>query len=68
MVILDASAPCGSWPLGRVLEVFADKHGLVRFVRLQSKSSITERTIRKLCLLHGKYLVLFSICFWGVSI
>ena len=35
VVIMDASAPRGSWPLARVLEVFPDRQGLVRSVRLQ---------------------------------
>lgn len=52
MVIMDSSAPRGSWALGKVLEVFPDKCGLVRSVKLQTKTSIIERPITKLCLLH----------------
>lgn len=53
VVIMDTSAPRGSWPLARVLEVFYDKQGLVRFVRLQAKSTIIERPVTKLCLVCG---------------
>lgn len=53
VVIMDSSAPRGSWPLGKVLEVFPSKHGLVRSVRLQTKTNIMERPVTKLCLLHG---------------
>ncbi|KAK0155297.1 hypothetical protein N1851_002355 [Merluccius polli] len=53
VTIMDASAPRGSWPLGKVLEVFPDKYGLVRSVKLQTKSNIIERPVTKLTLLHG---------------
>ncbi|KAK0139489.1 hypothetical protein N1851_023681 [Merluccius polli] len=52
VVIMDTTAPRGSWPLGKVLESFRDKRGLVRSVRLQTKSSVIERPVTKLCLLH----------------
>lgn len=32
VVIVDSTAPRGSWLMGRVLEVFPDKNGLVRSV------------------------------------
>ena len=51
VAVMHYSAPCGSWPLGRVLKVFPDKYGL-RSVRLQTKSSITERSVTNLCLVH----------------
>lgn len=52
VVIMDSSAPRGSWPLGRVLDVYPDKQGLVRSVRLQTKGSVVERPVTKLCLVH----------------
>lgn len=52
VVVMDSSAPRGSWALGKVIEVFPDKNGLVRSVRLQTKSSIIDRPITKLCLLY----------------
>lgn len=52
VVIMDSSAPRGSWLLGKVLEVFADKRGLVRSVKLQTKTNIIERPVTKLCLLQ----------------
>lgn len=51
-VIMDPSTPRGPWPLGRVLKAFHDKKGLVRSVRLQTKASVIERPVTKLCLLH----------------
>ena len=52
VMIADAAAPRGSWLLGRVLETFPDKKGLVRSVRLQTKTNILERPVTKLCLLQ----------------
>ena len=52
VIIMDPTAPRGSWPLGRVLEAFHDKRGFARSVRLQTKMSIIERPVTKLCLLH----------------
>ena len=43
--------PCNSWPLGRVVEVFADKKGLVCCTRVKVKEAVLERPIDKLCLL-----------------
>ena len=52
VVIMDPSAPRGSWPLGKVLEVFPDEHGLVRSVKLQTKCSTIVRPVTKLCLVN----------------
>ncbi|XP_020556881.2 uncharacterized protein LOC110014410 [Oryzias latipes] len=52
VVIMDSSAPRGSWLLGKVLEVYSDKRGLVRSVKLQTKSNVINTPISKLCLLQ----------------
>lgn len=52
VIIMDSSAPRGSWPLGRVLDTIHDKKGLVRSVRLKTKTNILERPVTNLCLLH----------------
>ncbi|KAL0196748.1 hypothetical protein M9458_005288, partial [Cirrhinus mrigala] len=41
----------GSWMMGRVLSTTADSRGLVRSVKVQTKTSILDRPITKLCLL-----------------
>lgn len=51
VVVIDSTAPRGSWILGRILQTFPERKGLVRFVRLQTKASIIERTVTKICLL-----------------
>ena len=52
VVVVDSTAPRGSWLMGRILETKPDAQGLVRTVRLQTKSSILERPITKICLLQ----------------
>ncbi|KAK0141947.1 hypothetical protein N1851_020380 [Merluccius polli] len=52
VIIMDPTAPRGSWPFARVLETYPDKWGLVRSVRLQTKNNKIERPVAKLCLLH----------------
>lgn len=51
VVIADATAPRGSWMMGRVLSAIADSRGLVRSVKVQTKISVLDRPITKLCLL-----------------
>ena len=40
------------WPLGRIEQVFPDKKGFVRRVRINMKSAILERPMDKLVLLE----------------
>ena len=49
VLVVDPTAPRGSWPLGKVLETRPDGRGLVRSVKLQTKTSVLERPITKLC-------------------
>ncbi len=51
VMVMDSTAPRGSWVLGRVLKTFPDKKGLVRVVRLQTKTNVIERPVTKVCLL-----------------
>ncbi|XP_043961975.1 uncharacterized protein LOC122825006 [Gambusia affinis] len=51
VLIADATAPRGCWQMGRVLAVKADAGGLVRSVQLQTKTSVLERPVTKLCML-----------------
>ena len=39
------NSPRNSWPLGRVVEVFADKKGSVRRSRVKVKGAVLERPI-----------------------
>lgn len=49
VLVVDPTAPRGSWLLGRVLEVKPDVKGLVCAVKVQTKTSVLERPITKLC-------------------
>ncbi len=51
IVVANSTAPRGSWLLGRILKTFPDKKGLVRSVSLQTKTSVIERPVTKICLL-----------------
>ena len=51
VIIADATAPRSSWMMGKVVEAKPDAKGLVRTVRLQTKHSILERPVTKICLL-----------------
>ena len=53
VLVVDDSSPRCLWPLGRVLEVFLNKHdGCVRVARVKTKSGPLLRPINKLCLLE----------------
>ncbi len=51
VLIIDDTAPRNSWPMGRIVNIFPDKKGIVRQVQVKTKSSTVERPITKLCLL-----------------
>lgn len=49
-MVIDYSAPRGSWLLGRVVQVIPDSKGLVRCVLIKTKTNILERPVDK-CLI-----------------
>ena len=53
VLIVDDRCRRGSWPKGIVKEVFSDKEGRVRRVRVETSSSSLTRDIRNLSLLEG---------------
>ena len=52
MLIIDESSPRNSWPMGRITEIFPDKQGHVRRVKIKTQNGTLERPITKLCLLQ----------------
>ena len=57
VLVVDESSPRNSWPLGLIQEVKPNKgDGLVRRVKLKTKSSILERPIDKIVLLEATRL------------
>lgn len=70
-IIADATASRGSWIMGRILTNKSDSKGLVRSVCLQTKNSVLERPVTKICLLleatvdnhgHKLFLSLYIFC------
>lgn len=51
VLVVNPTFPRSSWPLARILETKLDSDGMVRSVKLQTKTSIIEQPIIKLCLL-----------------
>ncbi|XP_065328140.1 uncharacterized protein LOC135933837 [Pelmatolapia mariae] len=51
VLIVDGAAPRNSWPIGRITETMADAHGVVRRVRVKTRTNELERPINKICLL-----------------
>ncbi len=52
VLIVDDTSPRNSWPLGRIVETLPDKNGLVRQVKVKTKTNELCRPITKLCLLQ----------------
>ena len=52
VLIADDSAPRGSWLMGRIIKTVEDENGMVRKVRVKTKTSELERPITKVCLLQ----------------
>ena len=52
VVIVDDSAPRNSWLTGRVVKAVSDKGGLVRQIRIKTRSNYLDRPITKVCLLQ----------------
>ena len=54
VLVVDDNCPRGSWPLGRVTEVYTNsKDGFVRSVAVKTKNSIFKRPVSKIVLLEG---------------
>ena len=54
VLVLDENLPCCSWPIGQVLQVFQSQtDGLVRSVRVKTKTSVKMRPVDKIVLLEG---------------
>ena len=51
VLIVENNVPRGKWNLGRVLEVFPGKDGVVRNLRLKTQNGELKRSIQKCCIL-----------------
>ena len=52
VIIMDDSAPRNSWIIGRITETMPDRNGLVRQVRIKTRTSLLCRPVTKICLLQ----------------
>ena len=50
-MVCDSSLPRGTWPMGRIIDVFPDSAGHVRTARVKTKDILLVRPITKLVLL-----------------
>lgn len=51
VVIMDPTAPRGSWSLGKIIQTYPDKKGFIHSVQLKTKTGLLDRPVSKLCLL-----------------
>ncbi|XP_077967956.1 uncharacterized protein LOC120326381 isoform X2 [Styela clava] len=49
VLLVDESIPRGRWTVGRAINTFPDKHGLVRSVLVRTGTNVVRRPITKLC-------------------
>ncbi|KAJ8418739.1 hypothetical protein AAFF_G00002380 [Aldrovandia affinis] len=52
VLLVDSTSPRNSWLLGRVVETLPDSSGVVRRVKIKTKTNVLERPVNKLCLLE----------------
>ena len=52
VVIVDDTAPRNTWLIGKITETILDRRGLVRQVRIKTKTGFLNRPITKICLLQ----------------
>ncbi|KAK2920579.1 hypothetical protein Q8A73_000064 [Channa argus] len=52
VLIVDESAPRNSWVIGRIIHAIQDERGLVRQVRIKTRTNEFDRPITKVCLLQ----------------
>ena len=53
IVLVISETPRGQWPLGRVIEVFPGKDGLVRTAKVKTASATFVRPVTKLALIES---------------
>lgn len=51
VVVRDDNLPPSQWTIGRIVETFPDKEGLVRTVKIRTASSVLLRPLTKICIL-----------------
>lgn len=52
VLLINSSSPRNTWTMGRVIQTLPDSSGMVRRVKLQTRTNVLERPVNKLCLLQ----------------
>jgi hypothetical protein len=50
--MIDPNQPRGQWKIGHIIQTFLGENGLVRVVKIQTKTGVYSRVIHRLCLLE----------------
>ena len=53
VLLVDEQSPRNCWPMGRVVEVYTGRDGLVRSASVKTQSNIFKRPVTKMCPLEG---------------
>lgn len=53
VLIMGENTPRKNWPMGRIVQTFPGRDGLVRSAQVKTSSSILTRPVTKLCLLES---------------
>ena len=51
VVLMESNLPRGKWPLGRMIDIFPGKDGIVRVVKVKKKDGLYVRPVAKLSIL-----------------
>ena len=51
VVIADGNAPRGSWVIAKIVNTNTDQRGVVRSVKVQTRTNLIERPVTKIVLL-----------------
>nr|XP_024656059.1 uncharacterized protein LOC112431629 [Maylandia zebra] len=62
VLVVDGAAPRNSWPIGRITETMADAHGVVRRVRVKTRTNELERPINKMSPGGGHLEETMNVC------
>lgn len=53
VMVMNEITPRRNWPLGRIVNTFSDKVGLVRTVEVKTSKNTYVRPIKRICLLES---------------
>ncbi|XP_069193688.1 uncharacterized protein [Procambarus clarkii] len=48
LVLVDSDGPRSGWPIGKIVDIHLDRHGILRIVKVQCRGTTTLKTLEKL--------------------